>query len=71
MFVLLFQEYYMNDNNIMHMYDLTSNNVYKETLVKIRAILSYYRITVTVVTINCCFLFDIAFVLHAAVCQLA
>jgi len=33
MIVILFQEYYLNDNIYIYIYDITSNNVYKETFI--------------------------------------
>ena len=71
MIVILFQEYYLNDNIYIYIYDITSNNVYKETFMIVYKfnpllLLGYPLLTVVFFSI-----FVIAIVLHAAVCQLA
>ena len=71
MIVILFQEYYLNDNiYIVILYDITSNKVYKQSFI----ILYQFNppILLGYTLFDSCFsIFVIAIVLHAAVCQLA
>src|SRR6218665_1007852 len=72
MIVILFQEYYLNDNTCtyIHIYDITSNNVYKQSFTILLQFSSPISLGYTLFD-SCFSIFIIAIVLHAAVCQLA
>src|SRR6218665_618196 len=54
MIVILFQEYYLNDNMINDIYDITSNNVYKKHLSNYsHLILPYFLLTVAFYFCHC------------------